>query len=297
MFSKVYFPTFTNGLKEIAQGLNFKWSDTEASGSLSIVWRQQWEGSRSGELMKKLISYNAEDCAALGRLHERLVGLLSHGEGTEANGSADVVHADSLPRTYPSRFKANQFQFPEFDQINKAAYWDYQRERVLVRSSEHLQAIVQKATKKMPTTTHVNKVVHWLVPKACPECGGLKLYRNQAMQKTVIDVRFGSGSVKRWVTTYRFHYCRCPRCRAVFYDPGRAWSREKFGPDLRAFCVYLNIELRLPQHQIAAFLNLILGLRLSPVNVNNFKRSAAAFSSSHFGRGRTGGGNTDESRG
>ncbi len=32
-------------------------------------------------------------------------------------------------------FKRNKFVFPEMETINQAAYWDYQRERIYVRSS------------------------------------------------------------------------------------------------------------------------------------------------------------------
>ncbi len=75
IFAKVYFPTYSNTLKEIARFLNFTWSEAEASGSTAIVWRQQWERSYSHALMQRLITYNAENCEALARLEERLLYL------------------------------------------------------------------------------------------------------------------------------------------------------------------------------------------------------------------------------
>ena len=42
-FDNVYMPTYTNGLKDIAQYLGFQWSDKNASGIQSIVWRTRWE--------------------------------------------------------------------------------------------------------------------------------------------------------------------------------------------------------------------------------------------------------------
>jgi predicted RecB family nuclease len=41
IYSDIYFPTFSNELKEIAGYLGFKWSEKEASGLHSIVWRHQ----------------------------------------------------------------------------------------------------------------------------------------------------------------------------------------------------------------------------------------------------------------
>ena len=42
-FYNVYMPTYTNGLKDVAQYLGFQWSDEKASGIQSIVWRKRWE--------------------------------------------------------------------------------------------------------------------------------------------------------------------------------------------------------------------------------------------------------------
>jgi predicted RecB family nuclease len=275
MFAKIYFPTFSNGLKEIARYLGFNWSATGASGTDSIAWRQDWEKSHAGAFMHKLITYNTEDCIALARLNGRLGDLAVN--GNKAKCSADIVFADTLPRNFPCTFKKNQFQFAEFEQINQAAYWDYQRERVLVKSSDRLKRIARRSAKQRRLKLRVNKIVDWPRPTICPKCNGTKIYKHQTAMKTVIDVRFGSASIKKWATMYRFHYFRCPTCRAVFYNSERSWGGQKFGPNLLAFCVYQNIELRLPQHQVAAFLNSLFDFQLSATMVNKFKESAAAF--------------------
>jgi predicted RecB family nuclease len=41
--SSVYFPTFSNGLKEVGHYLGCTWSDGAASGLQSLVWRARWE--------------------------------------------------------------------------------------------------------------------------------------------------------------------------------------------------------------------------------------------------------------
>lgn len=60
IFAKIYFPTFSNSLKEIARHLSFEWSDAGASGTGSIAWRQDWEKSRSTVSKQRLITYNTE---------------------------------------------------------------------------------------------------------------------------------------------------------------------------------------------------------------------------------------------
>lgn len=280
MFAKIYFPTFSNSLKEIARHLNFEWSEADVSGTGSIAWRQEWEKSRSTVLMQRLITYNMEDCIALTRLNTRVSELLAI-DG-KPNCSRDVVHADSLPRSSPCTFQLNQFQLPEFEQINQAAYWNYQREKVLVKTSELLKRIARKSITKKRLKHRVNKTVKWPGLTTCPKCGALKIYKHQNARKTVVDIQFGVASLKRWVTKYLFERYKCTECRSVFYNSECAWSGEKFGPNLRSFCIYQNIELRLAQKRIAEFLNLTLGFHLSRGKINLFKASGAVYYESTY---------------
>jgi len=47
IFAHVYFPTFSNGLKEIAGHLGFQWSDPAVTGIETIKWRHEWSASRA----------------------------------------------------------------------------------------------------------------------------------------------------------------------------------------------------------------------------------------------------------
>ena len=75
MFATVYFPTYSNGLKENARFLGFEWSDPTADGHQSIVWRHLWEQSHDRMFREKLNTYNRDDCAALGVVARALVQL------------------------------------------------------------------------------------------------------------------------------------------------------------------------------------------------------------------------------
>jgi hypothetical protein len=44
IFGQIYFPTYSNGLKEIAGWLGFRWSDRDSSGAQSILWRNDRPG-------------------------------------------------------------------------------------------------------------------------------------------------------------------------------------------------------------------------------------------------------------
>jgi predicted RecB family nuclease len=58
----IYFPVFSNSLKEIAEFLGHKWSAFNATGVQTLLWRHRWDETQD-ELMKdELIRYNMEDC-------------------------------------------------------------------------------------------------------------------------------------------------------------------------------------------------------------------------------------------
>jgi predicted RecB family nuclease len=50
IYAHIYFPTYSNGLKEIAQYLGFHWSNSAASGLNALIWR-----SKSGNIQKILL--------------------------------------------------------------------------------------------------------------------------------------------------------------------------------------------------------------------------------------------------
>ncbi len=140
IYAQVYFPTYSNGLKEVARYLGFRWSDSASSGLTALVWRSRWEEVREPSLKQKLITYNAEDCAATERVSEAL-SALCHTVSSQRTPTADVVNVDSLKREYPQRFGEVEFVLPEFEQINGAAYWDYQRNRVFIRTNQRLHRL------------------------------------------------------------------------------------------------------------------------------------------------------------
>ena len=277
IFARIYFPTYSNGLKDIARFLGFEWSAPNAAGAQAVIWRHGWEKSHKPALKQKLIEYNAEDCEGLRRVTDFVSNLSTPRVTSMDHDAADVVHAESLPCEKPFNFRKVQFRLPELEKINQAAYWDYQREKILVKSSERLKRIEERAHKRRLATPRVNKTINWPAPAQCPKCGGLKFWRRTAKSKTVFDVKFGPSSIKRWVTNYLFYRYRCPKCGVTFYNSDRAWSKEKFGPNLRALSVYENIELGLPLVRVSSFLKQVLGFNTHNSITNDFKASAAAF--------------------
>src|SRR5260370_36803848 len=61
----VYFPTYSNSLKEIRRFLGFVRNDKIATGLQSIVWRNTWNDNEAAEIKARLLQYNQDDCRAL----------------------------------------------------------------------------------------------------------------------------------------------------------------------------------------------------------------------------------------
>jgi predicted RecB family nuclease len=60
IFAQIYFPTYSNSLKEVVSSLGFVWSHTNLSGPNSIACRLEWELSTESSLKRRLFTYNAE---------------------------------------------------------------------------------------------------------------------------------------------------------------------------------------------------------------------------------------------
>ena len=72
VYGRIYFPTYSNGLKDIARMLGFEWTWPQASGTAAMLLRRCWELTSDDELRRKLITYNIEDCRAAGLVTDAL---------------------------------------------------------------------------------------------------------------------------------------------------------------------------------------------------------------------------------
>src|SRR5262249_39332608 len=140
----VYFPVHSNGLKDIARFLGFTWSDPGASGVQSVVWRRKWEQTGDAALQEKLATYNLEDCEALRRLTEFLYVACPRprADRTRDNKPADLAVAyieEMEPLSNRPDWGRLSFAVPDFAFVNERAYFDYQRDRVYIRTSRALK--------------------------------------------------------------------------------------------------------------------------------------------------------------
>ncbi len=272
IYAQIYFPTFSNGLKEIAGYLGFTWSDPSASGLETIAWRYEWEATGSPALKKALLTYNAQDCEALELVASKLSELCR--ASPESSSEDNVIRTERLERDL-HRFKQIRFYFPELDVINKAAYWDYQRERIYVKSNAHLRGVSRRSTSKIRKVLRPNETRACPRPPSCPQCTSSHLHAQVKASKIVFDLKFMKNGIKRWIILYQFRKYRCQSCRVTFLPELKRWAHSRFGSGVAIYALYQNIELRLPLRVIASSMNKLFGLNLSERTVGRFKEEAA----------------------
>ena len=100
----------------------------------------------------------------------------------------------------------------DLDHINRCAWFDYQREKVYLRTSKAVRRACLKARKrgkraKLP----VNKEVE-IKSRTCPNCGGKQITRlsNETHSKLAYDLKFTAGGIRRQVIR-----CTAARLKSV----------------------------------------------------------------------------------
>ena len=91
--TKVYFPVYSNGLKDIASFLNTTRAEAVNSGIECIAARLRWEESKNSLIKAEIIEYNRRDCVAV----QRVVSFLSSLGSPERVGTPHVHLASEIP--------------------------------------------------------------------------------------------------------------------------------------------------------------------------------------------------------
>src|SRR5262249_13101420 len=154
------------------------WTEENASGLQSLVWRINWDQSREPVWREKLVTYNAEDCAALKKVTEfvQTIGEAARSRNKVAEaplGGPTIAWVDeaSAPPIRPV-WCYPKFALQEFDYVNRCAYFDYQREKVFLRTSKAIRrACVRNRKGRKRATLQVNREIQ-IESDTCPRCKG-----------------------------------------------------------------------------------------------------------------------------
>jgi predicted RecB family nuclease len=260
IYSHVYFPTWSNGLKDVGTFLGARWSAPNASGVQCLAWRLAWESSKDEATRQRLLTYNREDCQALRRVTEFVCSLCGDQVARADPGGPAVASVEDLQKAGKYRSGKTEFFCPELAHINKCAYSDYQRDKVFLRTSPALRRSVRRKQQIAKKKLKVNEEVECCRPEVCPECGGTHIHKTPRWgRKIVSDLRFSSSSVKRWMIRHSSLRYRCYDCGQTFFGDVYRSVSSRLGKNLTSWAIYHHVALRESYEDINSSLSEIFG--------------------------------------
>jgi predicted RecB family nuclease len=125
IYGKVYFPVYSNSLKDLGKYVGASWSNSLSSGLESLVFRYHWEENRNTQIKQILINYNQEDCQALKLLTDV---ISSFSEIADTHENIDFVNQPKKIHTERGELVHRQFEI-----ILETAHRDYDRNKISLR--------------------------------------------------------------------------------------------------------------------------------------------------------------------
>ena len=260
-------------------------SERIISGIQSIAWRTRWERTCDEFCKAKLIQYNMEDCHALRRVVEFLGDTLSVGRRPPDGITpwvANVAELDELARTV----KWSKFAQPDFDFINKRAFFDYQRTHVFARTSpapRRRNKRVQKRTRRNRKIRVTHRVK--ITASKCPFCNSPTLVpisekqrpkEVQTRVKRAYDIEVTAGAIKRKVVEIRAVPYRCSNCHRCFVSD-RYHRLAKHFHGFMSWFAYQQITHRLGGETLAALFDEVFGIQVVPTELLAFRNLLARY--------------------
>ncbi|MBN8943497.1 MAG: TM0106 family RecB-like putative nuclease [Rhizobiales bacterium] len=271
IYPHFYFPTYSNGLKEIAGYIGVHWTEPDASGVESVVWRKNWENTGDASWKTRLIQYNLEDCEALHRLCDFLTDASNYNADGKPGAPANVASVAQLDRLARSA-TWSKFQDADFEFVNKRAYFDYQRRHVFVRSKagRHERG---SNTKLRRWQNRDLRVTHRVVITAthCPACKSKRIVpidpkrrpkSVQTRRKRAFDLIITPGAIRRKVIEFRAVAYRCECCERCF-TPERYERLTRYFHGFMSWFAYQHITHRLGVKSLAELFYETFGIRVN----------------------------------
>jgi predicted RecB family nuclease len=250
IYGRLYFPVYSNSLKDICNYLGLSWSSPNASGLQSIVWRHEYDQSKDNSYRELLQTYNLEDCQNLKGLTDHLRLIAADAAHSEHVRFADK-EGGSMPESASNLSK-------QLSNILLSAYGAYEQKKITLKNKGNVTTLTNDSSdnkKKRPISQSrkVNKIIHVRRGRTCPNHPGRKLKPTQIEAKqTIFDLKFTSRGVKKEITQYIGMKGRCYICQHSFSPPQirKLGAGNMYGHGFIAWVSYQRLAMRLPLNKI-----------------------------------------------
>ncbi|WP_439699235.1 transposase [Mucilaginibacter sp. AW1-7] len=265
----MYFPTYSNGLKEVCNYLGFNWESKIKSGLETIIKRKEWEISMDKNLRNELILYNKNDC-------EALLFLINTIKLIHENNNVDLVKSIKKIGSYKWQDPDDYFQ-ADYKLINKLSYFNYNQEKIYFRSNVKSRVAKRDKIKARKSIEYRPNEFVEVYPKCCPQCKthAKKHLSNRVklVKRKVIDLKFMQNGIKRWIFQFNGGLVKCGVCSHIF-SPSNVFHIKMFGDHLKNWCVNQHISYHMSFNSIAASLE-IFNININKIRVFEFKHEVA----------------------
>jgi predicted RecB family nuclease len=272
IYGKVYFPVYSNKLKEVANFVGATWTAPDASGIQSLVWRHCWNDSHESQYKSKLITYNQEDCHALKLLVDELERIKC---------SADILSDIDFAQTPKSQISENGEKVgSQFEMILRFASVKYEKKKISFSQGKVIEGGRRGGSKPSKTMPKPNKIVQVPQVNACSQCSysPLKIMETST-SRTIIDLISAKNGVKKVITKYIGFHGYCAKCQRK-YPPPKLLEFERhqfYGHGFKAWIVYQRVSLRLPLESILESAKEQFNEGMSSTRISYFMKNFAQY--------------------
>jgi hypothetical protein len=165
-----------------------------------------------------------------------------------------------------------KFAFQDLDHVNRCAYFDYQREKVYLRTSGAVRrACLTHRKRKTRAKLPVNKEVE-IRSGTCPFCKSKRITRLEGKMhsKLAYDLKFTAGGIRRQVIRCTAARHQCEDCKKTFL-PKRYRTRDKHQHCLKSWVMYQHVVHCISFQNLETMLEDNFGLRVCLVELHMIK--------------------------
>lgn len=277
IYGKLYFPVYSNSLKDICNYLDLFWSSPNASGLQSIVWRHEYDQSKDNSYREVLQTYNLEDCLNLKGLIEHLRLIAADAAHSEHIRFADK-EGGSMPESASNLSK-------QLSNILLSAHGDYEQTKITLKNKDNTttatdDSSVNKKRRPISPSRKLNKVVHVRRGRTCPNHPGRKLKPTQIeVKQTIFDLVFTTRGIKKQVTQYIGKKGNCTACHHEFNPPQirKLGTGTMYGHGFIAWVSYQRLAMRLPFDKIVQLVEDTFGEHVANATIHYLFMKLADF--------------------